>query len=778
MKKSFVSFLLLTAGVFAFVSCNKEVEIKEQPEQETYVYTFGIGSAESSDAITRSVLSSDNNGLFLSWESTDKLNSWAYSTVTNNYSYNNESSVNTGDDPVTFQIVSYRALNAGDMVYCRYPFVSNAGSTPTSVSMTIAGSQSQNGTTYNSSSMPMVSLPFEMPVNVSSQGNGKAGNVLFYNVGSLIEFDIFSPNGLYSSETIESVQFTSSSAIAGNFTMDLTAISASDPSTLEITGYSVKSVTTNVEPGTLTVGNATSKSNAIKVYMVVAPGDYKGTVVVNTNEAQYTYSIASTLSFVRSGVRQLGLNLEKENVRKVVGLPDGDYVILAYYASSGYKAMSGEANGTRLGQESFTLWNGTDASVSVENKNLVWTSKKTGTKYTLTNKGNGEKLDYGASGTASTSSSGKSLTITEGTGNNEGMFTVTDGGYTLRHNSSSSWFAFYNTSTTMTSYFYFVNALVRTKLATPQNVMADVENDDEIVVVWDAVENADSYDVTITGTTVNTEELFYRFTDVPDGTYVVTVVAKNSDTDTYSDSNAALSNSVIVGTPSLIAPSITSFTQKPSGFSATWSASDIYTTSYEWKVFEGSLSGTKIGEGTTSATTLDVAFSDLTIDAFIAGTDYYLVVVAKADGYLDSPAASESFTAASTFEASINSFAAISGNIDSNISYVAVKGDGTTAPVINSNKLRLYKPASGKQTGGKLTVTAASGYKISDITFKSNNTQNCKYSIEGGSLSNAHQIGSSSPLIITDITAQSVEFYNTGTDKIDINTIEVKYKKL
>lgn len=317
MKNYSINILLIITSLFFVFSCNKEIGVEDNLQTpETFVYTFGIGSADASSEFTKSVLQSDANGLYMAWESTDKLNSWAYSTVTNKYSYNNESSVNTTDDPVTFQITSYQALNEKDMVYCKYPYATGAGTSPEAVSMTISSSQTQNRTVFNTSSMPMVSLPFEMPSSVASQSNAKAGDVLFYNVGSLIEFDIFSSTGAYKDETIESVQFTSTDAIAGNFTMDLTAISESDPSTLDITGYSVKSVTTTIEE-TLSVGSATSKDNATKVFMVVAPGDYTGTVVVNTNLAQYTYTISSAISFKRAGVKRLGLNLEKENARVV-----------------------------------------------------------------------------------------------------------------------------------------------------------------------------------------------------------------------------------------------------------------------------------------------------------------------------------------------------------------------------------------------------------------------------------------------------------------------------
>lgn len=651
MKNSLKQFLFIGAGLFFVFACSKEKEIDNvdaQPEKDVYVYTFGIGSAESPDIDTKSILLSDANGLYMAWESTDKLNSWAYSTVTNNYSYNNESSVNTSDNPVTFQITSYLALNKGDMVYCKFPYTTGSGTSPEEVSMTIASSQTQNGTVFNTSSMPMVSLPFEMPTEVASQSNAKAGNVLFYNVGSIIEFDIFSPTGLYAGETIESVQFTSPNAIAGNFTMDLTAISESDPSTLDIDGYSVKGVTTNIE-GALPVGTATNKDNATKVYMVIAPGDYTGTVVVNTNTAQYTYTISSAISFARAGVKRLGLNLEKGGARKVVGLPDGDYVILAHYDASGYKAMSGVvAKDTRLAQESFTLWNGSDEQVVLQDKNIVWTLAKSGTNYTLTNKENGKQLNYGSSGTASTAASGKTLTITEGTGANEGMYTVTNSNFTLRHNSSSSWFAFYSTTNTMTKYFYFVKAVVKTKLATPENVMADVENEDEVVVEWNSVGNAESYDVTLNGNTQNTTELSYRFVDVPVGTYTVSVVAKNSDTAKYNDSDEGISNSVKVGTPPLAKPVIDAFTQKATGFAASWTAGDAYTASYSWDLYVGAVADENlIGTGVTKEESIDIAFEsdDFPDTSFTADETYYLVVTAVASGYASTASDAANFVA-------------------------------------------------------------------------------------------------------------------------------------
>jgi hypothetical protein len=53
-----------------------------------------------------------------------------------------------------------------------------------------------------------------------------------------------------------------------------------------------------------------------------------------------------------------------------------------------------------------------------------------------------------------------------------------------------------------------------------------------------------------------------------------------------------------------------------------------------------------------------------------------------------------------------------SGTLGEYITYTSYKGDGTTNPVINTNRIRLYKPSSGKTTGGYITFTAKEGATI------------------------------------------------------------------
>ncbi|MBE6255229.1 MAG: hypothetical protein E7105_06920 [Prevotella sp.] len=126
---------------------------------------------------------------------------------------------------------------------------------------------------------------------------------------------------------------------------------------------------------------------------------------------------------------------------------------------------------------------------------------------------------------------------------------------------------------------------------------------------------------------------------------------------------------------------------------------------------------------------------------------------------------------------SISSFSTTSGSIDTNISYASDKGDGTTAPVVSSKALRIYKPSSGKTTGGYITVTAATGYKISSITISNSSDKagTIKYSVDGGSLSANVSLAASAEYTVNSLTATSISFYNCGSDRLSIAGFSVTY---
>ena len=127
-----------------------------------------------------------------------------------------------------------------------------------------------------------------------------------------------------------------------------------------------------------------------------------------------------------------------------------------------------------------------------------------------------------------------------------------------------------------------------------------------------------------------------------------------------------------------------------------------------------------------------------------------------------------------------STFTAVSGDLVANIiSFTSEKGDGTTAPAINSSRIRLYKPASGKSTGGTITFTASTGYKMAKVVLKSNKQNSFKYSIDGGSLSSSAITSTTESTLfvhtLDELDASSVQFVNVYNDGNDISYMYVEY---
>ena len=99
-----------------------------------------------------------------------------------------------------------------------------------------------------------------------------------------------------------------------------------------------------------------------------------------------------------------------------------------------------------------------------------------------------------------------------------------------------------NYGTSSQIYLYYKGTVVaKTALATPANLTATVQNETDVVVSWDAVENAGSYIVTCgTNTATVTDATTYTFTGLEESmTYSVSVVAVPSNTELYKNSDAA-----------------------------------------------------------------------------------------------------------------------------------------------------------------------------------------------------------------------------------------------
>ena len=334
MKTYFKSMMCFAAAVITLAACNT-VETEQPVSEEGYYYTFTLGSPE-----TRALLASDENGKFGAWEKGDQLGS-AVNEGALGYS-----NIETTTSPMTFKIYKSGGLKENDVVYTYYPYSSEATST-SSIPFTIPVSQSQDGTSFDFDAMPMVGEGFVVPVSLESESSTTpVGDISLVNLGSVIDYQIYSTNSELAEETIVSVSLTANKAVAGAFTKDITSVKNNDESTLTIAGYSETTVTTSVvAPATI----GATRSAASHVYMVIAPVDGEsetgitGTVLVTTNKAKYTFNINTAQKFKRAGLKSFGLNLAtcQNRVEEAAAVP-------TYYKLDDYYQANDKVNPLEL----------------------------------------------------------------------------------------------------------------------------------------------------------------------------------------------------------------------------------------------------------------------------------------------------------------------------------------------------------------------------------------------------------------------------------------------
>lgn len=638
MKSINYSLLLATIAFIGAVACNKveEVQISPEKEQPGIEYICRIV-----DSDTKTTL----EGNVVTWEINDQIGYYS-STDT----YNSYKKITTISPVVTFPVYLTNTLNANDELYAYFPYKENASAStdgPTKVKMSIPASQSNDF-----DAMPQVSKVYKATSTVTS---GSTIDLEFLNLGSVAQFIVYSSVASYRNEVVSSISFTANKACAGDFLFDVTGVDYENPSSLEIDGYSESTVTVTASP---TIGS--TKDDAGSVNMVLAPGDYSGTVIVTTNEATYSYTISSPKSFVRAGLKPLGIRLDaehrtpfpKKTYKKITSAPadwEGEYILVN---SAGSSVMTGQLSGNYLGSATVTAnLDGTItclASYAFEIEEVstdVYALKNSSGKYISLQASGDNKVSLLDDATTNNSRFALSLSPT-------GLATINNKLQNTRYltyNGSTDWRFYANTDNRGYLYELYDSRIM---LDTP--VVEISVTGTTITASWEAIPNAANYDVTLTGSSpVEVTGTSKSFTDLATGTYTVTVVAKPSDTVTYRDSAEGVSSYAIVGTPTLTAPSITTVEQTATGFSAEWTAGDVYATGYDWEFREGSTSGTVLGSGSTSATSLAVAFSSLTIDKYTAGTKYYLLLSSKAAGYNSSATVNSYFTASTSKTAEI-----------------------------------------------------------------------------------------------------------------------------
>ena len=194
---------------------------------------------------------------------------------------------------------------AGDKMFVYFPHNGvNDANNPTDVKLTISAAQYQSEAgLFNVTNMPMISYPVTL-------GSELGATVTMRPMASLLQAKVYAL-GAAAGEKVLSVNYKSSGVVAGEFTANLTNSGVDEGLTL--TGGEVASVMTTLE-SPYTIG--ASKAEAKAVYMVLAPGDYQGTIEVTTDKAIYTYNYNKKVA--RNTYYDLYINLDNAVSRREI----------------------------------------------------------------------------------------------------------------------------------------------------------------------------------------------------------------------------------------------------------------------------------------------------------------------------------------------------------------------------------------------------------------------------------------------------------------------------
>lgn len=291
MKKIFKAFFVIAAAALTLVGCQKK-EIEQPQNEGKYVYTFTI------DDETRAVIGDSN----IEWVSGDQVGIFI-SSVGEFTGFKGYAKVDVETTPKSVILYSNSAIPAGAMAYAYAPYDAD-NKTKDADEVKIVLNNVQIGA--QNSAMPLAGLPFEVKEEIDPKAEAGNGQIKFMNLGSVINFKIFSTNEEYQSETIQSIQFEATKTIAGVGHIDLTAVNMNDEGSLEL----VMDTEENTVKVNQEMAVVADKESADPIKMVILPGTFEGTLTVVTDAATYTKAIPER-EFARSHSRTFGLDLDK-----------------------------------------------------------------------------------------------------------------------------------------------------------------------------------------------------------------------------------------------------------------------------------------------------------------------------------------------------------------------------------------------------------------------------------------------------------------------------------
>lgn len=297
-------FYLLGAAVavLSLGACSKD-ESRPEPSNEGYTFSFTVAEDD-----TRTTLASSD---ILRWVYTDRVGIY---TVGENLNPNTLTVADVNQSPVEFIGVLKRPVTPRDRFYAYYPYDAAQAADPAAVTLSIPVAQKQSkADVYNGESNPLVALPMEFP-GVQDSYACRMSSVRFKQLGAIIELQLYASDEAIRNEVIRSITFEADAPLAGEFPFDLTAVTAKGE--LTISGYESNVASTVLEePAAI----PSTRDNAARVYLTIAPGEYAGAIVVKTDRAHYTFRLSAPLDFQRAVIK--GMPADLARAERVESIP-------------------------------------------------------------------------------------------------------------------------------------------------------------------------------------------------------------------------------------------------------------------------------------------------------------------------------------------------------------------------------------------------------------------------------------------------------------------------
>ena len=286
MKRLF-SFCALAFALFA-TSCSQDSTYSEPlPLQTLNFYVDSEASRVDFDSTTH----------LYEWTGDERLGVYVASAAPTPNTY---ADVELRDGKA-YCSATTNAYAAGDKMYVYYPFSdANDGLSVNAVRVSIPSRQSVVAGEFDATQMPMVASPVTLGATVPT--------VYMRPLASLLCFRIYA-SGKYAGEKVSSISYADKTkALAGQFTIDATQVGGEK---WGLTGGDANLIMVSLpEPYAV----STTKEAAKSIYMVLAPNNYSGSLVVTTDKAVYTYDYAREVA--RNTYYNVNINLSNATSRK------------------------------------------------------------------------------------------------------------------------------------------------------------------------------------------------------------------------------------------------------------------------------------------------------------------------------------------------------------------------------------------------------------------------------------------------------------------------------